>query len=164
MGLRGIPVVRCLLEQFQDQEEPTVRSGAEAKMFAGAHGQEMWLSGNRTVRLRHQGCEDVRSLGFEVTDVTRPLVAVRRIVGKCHEVHIGENGGGIRNVGMGANIPLERKGGCYTLLVDLLADAMGFKWQACTPRAVGNESLLSRRGKRKVKERVGAKRPWGRGG
>lgn len=74
--------------------------------------------------------ESVASLGFEVTDVTRPLVVVRRIVERGNELHFDEDGGWIRNVTWGSRIPLKRKGGWYVLMLNLLADAPGSSGQA----------------------------------
>lgn len=60
-------------------------------------------------------------MNFEVADVTRPLVAVRRIAERRNEVQFGENGGWIMNVGSCRKIPLVKKGGCYVMSVELLA-------------------------------------------
>lgn len=66
------------------------------------------------------------SLGFEVTYMTRPLVAVRRIV----EVHFDTSSVWIHNASRRWETPLERTSRCYLLRVDLLVDTSGFSWQA----------------------------------
>lgn len=70
------------------------------------------------------------------TDVTKPLVAVRRIVDRGNEVHFTETGGWIGDKASGKAIQLAKKGGCYVLNVELLTEvgvdrpSMGFSWQA----------------------------------
>ena len=118
-------------------EEPTKTIGVEKKMFIAANGQEMGHYGRREVKLQRVGVNgQIMSLSFEVTEVTKPLVTVRRITEHGNEVRFTSTGGWVENREKGTKIPLERKGGCYVLSVDLLADVMntesssGFTWQA----------------------------------
>ena len=114
------------------EEEPLRTSGIEPKKFVAANGQRMAHYGSKQGRFCKKDSDDsqVMSLNFEVTDVTRPLVAVRRIVEHGNDVCFDEHGGRIVNRAKGTSIPLERKGGCYVLNVELLAEAEGFTWQA----------------------------------
>ena len=114
------------------KEEPVRTSGVEPKKFVAANGQRMAHYGSKQVRFCKKDSDDgqVMSLNFEVTDVTRPLVAVRRIVEHGNDVCFDEHGGRIVNRARGTSIPLERKGGCYVLNVELLAEVEGFTWQA----------------------------------
>lgn len=57
-----------------------LRSGVGG--FVAAIGQEFGHCGRKFVQLRRKACLAAFRLGFEVTDVTRPLVAVRRIIEK----------------------------------------------------------------------------------
>lgn len=121
---------RSLWPKGRLKEEPTVEPSAGQKRFAAATGQEMRHCGGKTVKFRRQGCTSDMSLGSEVTDVTRPLVAVRPIVERSNEVNFDGNRGWLHSVARGSEIPLERKGGCCALRVHLLGDATGFSWQA----------------------------------
>ena len=114
------------------EEEPLRTSGVEPKKFVAANGQRMAHYGSKQVRFCKKGSDDsqVMSLNFEVMVVTRPLVAARRIVEHGNDVCFDERGGRIVNRAKGTSIPLERKGGCYVLNVELLAEVEGFTWQA----------------------------------
>lgn len=96
------------------QKEPTIESSAGPKRFMPANGQNIGQYGSNTVKFGRQGGADVMSLCFDVMDVTRPLVAVRRMVELGNEVHFDGDGGWIRNVARAS----------------LLVDASGFIWQA----------------------------------
>ena len=54
----------------------------------------------------------VKTMSFDVTDVTKPLVEVRRIMEKGNEVHFGKECC-IKNVHSG-----ERKSGSYNIDID----------------------------------------------
>ena len=115
------------------KEEPLRTIGVEPKKFIAANGQPMAHYGSKQVKFCKGGGDgdgQIMSLNFEVTDVTRPLVAVRRIVEHGNDVCFDESGGRIVNRAKGTSIPLERKGGCYVLSVELLAEVEGFTWQA----------------------------------
>ena len=71
----------------------------------------------------------VKTMSFEVTDVTKPLVAVRRIMEKGNEVHFGKECY-IRNVHTGERIPMRRKGGSYVIDIDVDIDEESFTRRA----------------------------------
>ena len=111
-------------------EEPTRTNNVQWKRFVAANGAEMTHHGKKEVKFKRRDKDGVMALNFEVTDVTKPLVAVRRIVEKGNEVVFGQNGGLIKNVTTGQEIPLVKKGGCYVMSVDLMAKGEGFRWPA----------------------------------
>ena len=71
----------------------------------------------------------MKTMSFEVTDVTKPLVAVRRIMEKGNEVHFGKECY-IRNVHTGERIPMRRKGGSYVVDIDVNIDEASFTRRA----------------------------------
>ena len=71
----------------------------------------------------------VKTMSFEVTDVTKPLVAVRRIMEKGNEVHFGKECY-IRNVHTGERIPRRKKGGSYVIDIDVDIDEESFTRRA----------------------------------
>ena len=81
-----------------------------------------------------EGEKDFRmSLGFQVADVKKPLVAVKRIVEKGNVVSFGpkEEDNFIRNVESGKKINMVHKGGSYVIEADYVMQEPGF------PRPVG---------------------------
>lgn len=79
--------------------------------------------GQKQFKFKRNGDDTkVMSLNFKVADVTKPLVAVRRIVGRGNDVHFDNCGGWIMNVASGKRIPLTKKGGCYVLSVELFGE------------------------------------------
>ena len=67
------------------KEIPTLKIVSKKKWFVAANGQDMGRYGRRGVKFGDEG--DAKILSFEVTDVTKPPVAVRRIIEKGNEVH-----------------------------------------------------------------------------
>lgn len=110
-------------------EIPTETAGAALKQFAAANGQETGHYGRTVVKVRRGGCPDVVGLGFEVTDVARPLVAVRRIIEKGNDGVFERGEGTIVNRARGPEIPLERRGGLCVLRGDFLVELEGFVGQ-----------------------------------
>ena len=104
------------------QEIPTVR-----KKFLVANGQEMGHYGRKKIKFGGE-TGSVKTMSFEVTDVTKPLVAVRRIMEKGNEVHFGKECY-IRNVHTGERIPMRRKGGSYVIDIDVNIDEESFTRQ-----------------------------------
>ena len=60
---------------------------------------------------------DAKILSFEVTDVTKPLLAARRMIEKEHEVHCGAENF-IRNAN-GGKIPMRSKGGLCVIDIEI---------------------------------------------
>lgn len=69
-------------------EEPMALADTDNKRLVNANGHEMAHFGRKQVQSRRKADGDqIMSLVFEVTDVTKPLVAVRRIIDRANEVH-----------------------------------------------------------------------------
>lgn len=73
----------------------SARGGSERQRFVAVNRLESGHYSRKAVQFRRNRCPVVLSLGFEVTDVTRPLVAVRRIIEKGNEVVLDRDGGRI---------------------------------------------------------------------
>ena len=71
----------------------------------------------------------MKTMSFEDTDATKPLVAVRRIMEKDNEVHFGKEWY-IRNVHTGERIPMRRQGGSYVIDIDVNIDEESFTRRA----------------------------------
>lgn len=93
------------------------------------HRQEIGHYGRKVVQFRRACCAAVLSLGFEVTDVTRPLVAVRRIIEKGDKVLFDQGRWRIVSKARGSEIHLERRNVCHFLNVGLLANIEDFTRQ-----------------------------------
>ena len=107
------------------KEEPTVK-GNKKKRFITASGHEMNHFGKKQVKFIQPGGDRVHAMNFEVTEVTKPLVAVRRIVENGNRVVFGDDDEDgyvnyIQNKNTGARIPMREKGGSYVIDVELLA-------------------------------------------
>lgn len=76
-------------------------------------------------------------LRLEVIDTTRTLVMVQRIVESGNALQFDESGGRITSKATGTSIPLERKGGCYVLSINLLAQVEGFSMSALAQESEG---------------------------
>ena len=61
----------------------------------------------------------MKTMSFEVTDVAKPSVAVRKIMDKSNEVHFRKEW-----------IPMRRKGGSYVVDIDVNIDEASFTRQA----------------------------------
>ncbi len=80
---------------------------------------------------------DIIGLNFQVTDVEKPLLAVRRLVEKGNMVQFGPTRGRtkyITNVETGKTIKMEKRGGPFAIKANfakrLERDRNGFPWQA----------------------------------
>ena len=116
------------------REEPTVE-GTKKKRFITASGHEMSHCGNKQVKFVQLGGEKVHAMNFEVTEVTKPLVAVRRVVEHGNWVVFGDDDeeglvNYIQNKKTGAKIPMREKGGSYVIDVELLAGSSLFSGPA----------------------------------
>ena len=88
--------------------------------------------GEKTATFWAGGAESVLSLGFQVSDVQKPLAAVWRIAEKGNVVQFGprDEENFIRNVESGKVINMVRKAGSYVIEVDYVAQEPGFTRQA----------------------------------
>jgi hypothetical protein len=100
--------------------------------FVNASGGEMGHYGEKTATFRTKGQESVMSLGFQVSDVQKPLASVWRIAEKGNIVQFGpsESDNFIMNVATGRKINMVRKAGSYVIEADYVAESPGFPRQA----------------------------------
>ena len=89
-----------------------------------ANGGEMSHYGEKHVTFRSANDEEVVGLKFQVTDVKKPLLAVRRLVERGNVVSFGPTPSDnyIKNRETGKMIPMERKGGSFILRADFVKE------------------------------------------
>jgi len=106
--------------------------------FKNASGGEMGHFGSKEVKFRTkpgEGPDIVMSMGFEVSEVQKPLAAVWRIAEKGNLVQFGpgKDDNFIKNAVTGEKIMMKRKGKSYVLDVEFVVDkeeaAKGFQRQ-----------------------------------
>ena len=109
---------------------PTVASSRDLKLRT-ANGGEMRHYGEKQVTFRYRGGEgrDPVGLRFQVTDVRRPLLAVRRLVERGNTVVMSEKVGGsyIENKATQVRIPIVKKAGSFVIEAQFVK---GFTGQA----------------------------------
>ena len=109
---------------------PTVASKRELKLRT-ANGGEMRHYGEKQVTFRYSGGEgrDPVGLRFQVTDVRRPLLAVRRLVERGNTVVMSDKVGGsyIENKATKVRIPIIKKAGSFVIEAQFVK---GFTGQA----------------------------------
>jgi hypothetical protein len=89
--------------------------------------------GERTANFRVVGRNTgIMSLNFQVSDVQKPLVAVRRIAEKGNLVQFGprDEDNYIMNKATGNKIIMVRKGGSYVIPAEMMIEVEGFQRQA----------------------------------
>ena len=103
-----------------------------------ANGGEMGHYGEKDITFKTGNSEDVVGLKFQVTDVKKPLLAVRRLVEKGNVVSFGPepDQNYIRNIATGRKIEMEKKGGAFVIkahfmkeMADASSTATGFTRQ-----------------------------------
>jgi hypothetical protein len=90
--------------------------------------------GERVASFRTMGESAVMSLTFQVSDVQKPLAAVRRISEKGNKVVFGPKAEDnyIENVATGKRVQMVKKGGSYVVPAQLIMkEVAGFTRQAC---------------------------------
>jgi hypothetical protein len=82
-----------------------------------ANGGEMGHYGEKEITFRSGESEEVLGLRFQVTDVRKPLLAVRRLVERGNVVSFGPEprDNYIQSVETGRKIPMERRGGSFVI-------------------------------------------------
>jgi hypothetical protein len=97
---------------------------AKKKRFIAANGNEMAHYGEKDVKFRCEGGDAVSSITFQASDVTKPLVAVKRIAEKGNIVQFGpeEKDCFIQNIKTKKKIPMKKEGGTYILEVEYLVE------------------------------------------
>jgi hypothetical protein len=93
--------------------------------FVNASGGPMGHYGERTANFKLEGKESgIMSLNFQVSDVQKPLVAVRRITEKGNVVQFGPRAEDnfIKNTVTGVKIAMVKKGGSYVIPAEMLVE------------------------------------------
>jgi hypothetical protein len=93
--------------------------------FVNASGGAMGHYGERTANFKVDGKgSGIMSLNFQVSDVQKPLVAVRRITEKGNVVQFGpkEEDNYIQNKVTGTKIAMIKKGGSYVIPAEMLVE------------------------------------------
>ena len=93
-----------------------VESGKELKLV-NASGGKIAHWGSRRVRVQAAGVERPLDIGFQVTDVKKPLLSVRRLCEQGNVVQFGQDvrNSYVVNVATGERIPLERRGNSWVI-------------------------------------------------
>ena len=100
-------------EQFGTQP---VEPGKELKLV-NASGGKIAHWGSRRVRVQAAGVERALDIGFQVTDVKKPLLSVRRLCEQGNVVQFGQDARSsyVMNVPTGEKIPLQRRGNSWVI-------------------------------------------------
>jgi hypothetical protein len=97
---------------------PTVKSDRKL-ILRTANGADMTHYGQKAITFAYDDPEGRKSdplgLIFQVTDVGKPLLSVRRLVEKGNVVYMELGGGYILNVSSGVKVPLVKKGGSFVI-------------------------------------------------
>ena len=97
--------------------------------FVNASGGSMGHYGERTARFKVKGQDTgIMSLNFQMSDVQKPLVAVRRITERGNTVQFGprDEDNFIKNGTTGSKIMMTRKGGSYVIPAEMMVEDMDF--------------------------------------
>jgi hypothetical protein len=100
--------------------------------FVNASGGQMGHYGERKANFKVPGNAAVMSLNFQVSDVQKPLAAVRRIAERGNIVQFGpkDEDNFIKNEKSGMKIMMVRRGGSYVIPADMIMEVEGFPRQA----------------------------------
>ena len=100
------------------------RPAKKAITLRTANGGAMGHYGEKEVTFRNEGDGEIVGLKFQVTDVRKPLLAVRRLVEKGSVVSFGPdpNDNYIYNKATGKRIPMEKKGGSFIIKAHFAAE------------------------------------------
>jgi hypothetical protein len=112
----------------QGDAYPTTTSGRKLRLRT-ANGGEMEHYGQKEVLINYKGGKDPIGLRFQVTDVRKPLLAVRRLVEKGNVVVLSnvEGESHIYNKESKLRIPIVKKGGSFVVEAQFV---VGFGGQA----------------------------------
>ena len=96
-----------------------IKEASRKMVLRTANGGDMEHYGEKEIFIKYGGGEgkDPVGLRFQVTDVRKPLLAVRRLVEKGNKVVLagGENESYIMNEATGVKIPIKKKGGSFVI-------------------------------------------------
>ena len=106
---------------------PTKPVKGKPMRFINASGDPMGHFGTRTVNFQttdQTGESKLMGMGFEVSDVKKPLAAVHRIAERGNIVQFGPRAKDnyIMNIATGEKIAMKKKGRSYVLEVDFVVD------------------------------------------
>ena len=88
-------------------------------LLRAANGSEMAHYGEKHITIRGPDGEPL-GLRFQVTDVRKPLLAVRRLVECGNEIMFGADDSHIKNTLSGKKIPLIKKGGSWVIRAEFV--------------------------------------------
>ena len=110
---------------------PTKES-ARKMLLRTADGGEMTHYGQKEISFMYEGGKDVMGLVFQVTDVKKLLLAVRRLVEKGNRVVLsaGDGESYIQNVSSKIKIPIVKKGGSFVIEANFVKKAVDFARRA----------------------------------
>ena len=97
-----------------------------------ANGGEMGHYGEKEITFRSGGDDEIVGLKFQVTDVKKPLLAVRRLVERGNVVSFGPEPSQnfIQNLTSGKKIMMEKHGGAFIIRANFVKEVAGFPRQA----------------------------------
>ncbi len=95
------------------------KAASRKMVLRTANGGDMEHYGEKEVIFKYEGGETADPVGlrFQVTDVRKPLLAVRRLVEKGNKVVLagGDGESYIMNEATGVKIPIKKKGGSFVI-------------------------------------------------
>ena len=111
------------------EEQYKTKKPAKWMKFVNASGGAMNHYGEKTATFRTGEAGNIMSLGFQVSDVKKPLAAVWRIAEKGNKVQFGPNeeDNFIVNVATGNKVMMKRRGGSYVIPADYVVEEPGFQ-------------------------------------
>jgi hypothetical protein len=109
-----------------------LRESSRRMLLRTANGGDMKHYGQKDISFQYEGGKDVVGITFQVTDVKKPLLAVRRLVEKGNKVVLSANEGEsyIQNLATKVKIPVKKKGGSFVIEAKFVKKAEGFARQA----------------------------------
>ena len=115
----------CGLEDFPEEMLAEPNEQMADVQYICADGGKIPNLGTKTVQgLTTQG--EKMSVKFQVTQVTRPLIAVSKLTEAGHDVNLHKKGGTIRNHASGKVTTVRKVDGVYVLDI----------WVRCTPASL----------------------------
>ena len=120
---------RELLKEVQLKESEGSKNGVS---YRAANGTRMPNYGEKRVEFQLTGNgqpKGIHNITFQVTDATRPLAAVSKIVQKGNRVVFDPRGSYIENIKSGQQIGLIEVGGTYQMDVEYVTNNLGFPRQ-----------------------------------
>ena len=102
--------------------EPIVEGEAKRRgvKYVAANGGKMENIGEKKVKFKRAGSNAVNSITFQVTDVSKPLASVSRILDKGNAVIFSRRGSYILNEVSGEKIPIVEEKGTFGIDVEFL--------------------------------------------